>query len=68
MLSLDSPVWANLQHTAMCKSGAFGCALTRHPENLGGDGASGRVPPVAGKEPLGGLACWDWMPGLTTTL
>ena len=40
----------------MCKSGAFGCVLTSIPKNLGCDGATARVPPVARKQPLGGLA------------
>ena len=41
---------------AMCKSGAFGCVLTSIQKNLGGDGATARVPPVVRKQPPGGLA------------
>ena len=39
----------------MCKSGAFGSVLTSIPKNLGCDGATARVPAVAGEQPLGGL-------------
>ena len=38
------------------KAGAFGGLLTGVPENLGGDGMTRRMPSVAGKQPLGGLA------------
>ena len=40
----------------MRKSGAIGRMLTGIPKNLGGDGATARVPAVAGEQPLGRLA------------
>src|ERR1700693_4697676 len=38
------------------KAGAFGGLLTGDPENLGGDRMTRRMPSVAGKQPVGGLA------------
>src|ERR1035441_483563 len=38
------------------KAGSFGGVLTGRPEDLGGDGITCRVPAVAGKQPVGGLA------------
>ena len=38
------------------KTGAFGGLLTGSPENLGGDRMTRRMPSVAGKQPVGGLA------------
>src|SRR5437667_10533921 len=38
------------------KAGAFGGLLTGAPENLGGDRMTRRMPSVAGKQPVGGLA------------
>ena len=38
------------------KAGAFGGLLTGVPENLGGDRMTRRMPSVAGKQPVGGLA------------
>ena len=38
------------------KTGAFGGLLTGVPENLGGDRMTRRMPSVAGKQPVGGLA------------
>ena len=38
------------------KAGAFGGLLTGSPEDLGGDGITRRMPSIAGKQPVGGLA------------
>ena len=38
------------------KTGAFGGLLTGMPDDLGGDRMTRRVPSVAGKQPVGGLA------------
>ena len=38
------------------KTGAFGGLLAGVPENLGGDRMTRRMPSIAGKQPIGGLA------------